>query len=67
MYFCHVKGFCLETIQTYKILLFLPVIKWNVAVSLKGHIRSFREAMIRGETEITLTEVKLRKSGQLAS
>ena len=46
---------------------FLPVIKWNVAVSLKGHIRSFREAMIRGETEITLTEVKLRKSGQVAA
>ena len=44
---------------------FLPVIKWNVAVSLKGHIRSFREAM--SETEITLTEVKLRKSGQVAA
>ena len=43
-----------------KRILFLPVIKWNVVVSRKGHIRFFREAMIR--KQIKSTKVTMKKS-----
>ena len=57
MYCYYVK----ETLQTCKRLLFLPVIKWNIVVSSKGHIRSFGDAMIRNESEIQSTEMTFNK------
>lgn len=62
MYFYHLQGYYTSGYYKEEILcFFLPVIKWNVVVSRKRHIRSFRDAFIRCETEIKSTERTLKK------